>query len=210
MSIAKSVVLNCAGVGSRLGIGRTKSLLCIEGRTLISYHLELLRDVEDLRVVVGFEAKYVIDEVLSIRKDVIFVYNHDYIHTKTGASLYLGAKFGNDFVLSWDGDLVILPQDAKRILAQDGEFMAYTNKTTQEAVCVDIVDDKVLSFNANSNLEWTGICCLHKSHIQNLQGDVYEHLLPHLPLRAIKIEAFDIDTYDDYMKATEIIPKWYS
>jgi choline kinase len=92
MSIAKTVIISCAGTGSRLGLAKTKALITIGNKTLISYQLELFKDVEDLRIVVGFQANDVINEVLKCRKDVIFVYNHNYFETKTGASFYLGAK----------------------------------------------------------------------------------------------------------------------
>ena len=87
MSSIKSVVISCAGIGSRLGLGLTKALLKINGRSLISLQLELFKDVEDLRIVVGFQANDIIEEVLKYRSDVTFIFNHRYFETKTGAIL---------------------------------------------------------------------------------------------------------------------------
>ena len=56
MQTAQSVVISCAGIGSRLGLGTTKALLEIEGRSLIAWQLDFFRDVEDVRVVVGYQA----------------------------------------------------------------------------------------------------------------------------------------------------------
>ena len=53
MSSVKSVVISCAGIGSRLGLGLTKALVQINGRSLISWQLELFKDVEDIRIVIG-------------------------------------------------------------------------------------------------------------------------------------------------------------
>ena len=53
MQTAQSVVISCAGIGSRLGLGTTKALLEIEGRSLIALQLDFFRDVEDVRGVVG-------------------------------------------------------------------------------------------------------------------------------------------------------------
>ena len=86
----KSVVISCAGIGSRLGLGLTKALVQINGSSLISWQLKLFKDVEDLRLVIGFQGSEIIEEVRKYRDDVIFCYNQRYFETKTGASYYLG------------------------------------------------------------------------------------------------------------------------
>ena len=100
MPSAKSVVISCAGIGSRLGLGSTKALIPIRGTSLIGWQMQLFREVEDVRIVVGFQANEVIDEVLKFRRDVTFVFNHNYFDTKTGASFYLGARDANQYVSS--------------------------------------------------------------------------------------------------------------
>ena len=75
MQTAKSVIISCAGIGSRLGLGTTKALINIAGRSLISWQLELFKSVDDVRIVVGFQAGQVIEEVRKYRADTIFVYN---------------------------------------------------------------------------------------------------------------------------------------
>ena len=52
MSSVKSVVISCAGIGSRLGLGQTKALIKINGKSLIAWQLDLFKDVEDVRIVV--------------------------------------------------------------------------------------------------------------------------------------------------------------
>ena len=49
-----SIVISCAGMGTRLGLGCTKALVEIEGKTLIERQLEILKDYDDIRVVVGY------------------------------------------------------------------------------------------------------------------------------------------------------------
>ena len=90
MSSTKSVVISCAGVGARLGLATTKALINLGGKSIIARQLESLKAVEDIRIVIGYQAQDVIDEVRKYRSDAIFVYNHEYFDTKTGASLYLG------------------------------------------------------------------------------------------------------------------------
>ena len=210
MSSTKSVIISCAGIGSRLGLATTKALININGRSLISWQLELLKDVEDVRIVVGFQAKDVIEEVMKYRKDVIFAYNHNYFETKTGASYYLGAKDGNEYAINLDGDLLVHPDDMKKLLETEGEWIAYAEKMSDDAIMVktNSVGD-VLSFSREiGDYEWTGPCCIKKDKLRYSSGHVFNQLEPSLPMRGIKIRACDIDTYEDYQRALEFIKGW--
>lgn len=210
MPTIKSVILTCAGVGSRLGLGQTKALINIQDKPLISWQLQLLREVEDVRIVIGYQAKNVIREVLKVRKDVIFVYNHDYFNTKTGASFYLGAKDGNEYVIEWDGDLLVHPDDATLILRTEGELVCYSDISSDEAVYVKTnKNGDVMSFSKeNGDYEWTGPVCIKKSKLQYTSGNVFSQIEPHLPIKGLKIRAYDIDTYEDYKRVKEFIKNW--
>lgn len=210
MSFAQSVVISCAGIGSRLGLATTKALLNIEGKTLIRRQLELFKEVEDVRIVIGFQSSLVIEEALKYRKDIIFVYNHNYFETKTGASFYLGAKDANEFVIEYDGDLLVHPDDMKMLLAQKGEWIAYTDTNSSEPVFVKTdLYGNVVSFSLQEgDYEWVGPCCIKKENLNYLSSNVYNQLEPYLPLRGIKVRAIDIDTYDDYQNALRTIQVW--
>ena len=210
MSSTKSVIISCAGIGSRLGLATTKALINIDGKPLIIWQLESLKDVEDVRIVVGFQANDVIQEVKEYREDIIFVYNHNYFETKTGASFYLGAKDGNQFAIELDGDLLVHPDDMKNLLELDGEWIAYADKMSDDAVFVKTNEiGDVLSFSReNGDFEWTGPCCIKKDKLKYSSGHVFNQLEPYLPMKGIKIRACDIDTYDDYQRALEFIKRW--
>lgn len=210
MSPSKSVIISCAGIGSRLGLGTTKALININGKSLIQRQLEMFKDIEDLRIVIGFQANKVIEEVLKFRKDVIFIYNHNYFETKTGASFYLGAKDANQYVIEYDGDLLVHPDDIKILLNTDGEWIAYTEAVSDDAIYVTLNNTKeITSFTREQGkYEWTGPCCLQKNHVSYTTENVYNQLEPHLPMRGIKIRACDIDTYNDYQRALNWIKEW--
>ena len=210
MSSAKSVIISCAGIGSRLGLATTKALININGKSLIRWQLELFKDIEDIRIVVGFQANDVIEEVKQYRKDVVFVYNHRYFETKTGASFYLGARDGNEYAIEYDGDLLVHPDDMKILLETDGEWIAYADKMSDDAVYAKTnqVGD-VLSFSREQgDYEWTGPCCIKKDKLKYSSGHVFNQLEPYLPMKGIKIRACDIDTYDDYQRALEFMKDW--
>lgn len=210
MSNTKSIILSCAGIGSRLGLGKTKALMDICGKSLISWQLENFKNIEDLRIVVGFQAAEVIREVRKYRDDAIFVYNRDYFHTKTGYSYYLGAKDANQLCIEWDGDLLVHPDDVEKLLAEPGEFIAYSDKTSDDAVMLSTNGStEVVGFSrSKGDWEWTGPCCLSREKITANEGHVYNILEKHLPIKGIHIKAQDIDTYEDYLRAIEFVKSW--
>ena len=73
---SRTIIISCAGMGNRLGLGKTKALIEIEGKPLIIRQLEMLANEDDIRIVVGYQAEQLIDVVKKYRKDVVFVFNH--------------------------------------------------------------------------------------------------------------------------------------
>ena len=210
MQTAKSVIISCAGIGSRLGLATTKSLVEINGLTVIARLLKSLQDVQDIRIVIGYQAGDVINEVKHYRPDAIFCYNHEYFTTKTGASFYLGARHGNNYSIEIDGDLLIHPDDMRMLLEQDGEWIAYSDISSEDAMFVRVdCEGNVLSFSTEKgDYEWTGPACIRKDKLRYGSGHVFNMLEPSLPMRGIKIKACDIDTYDDYIRAAEFVRSW--
>lgn len=210
MPTTTSVIISCAGIGSRLGLGQTKALIKVNGKSLIRWQLELLNEVKDIRVVVGYQANDVIEEVLKTRKDIVFVYNHNYFTTKTGASFYLGAKHAHDYVIEWDGDLLVHPDDVQKIITTEEEFVGYSDITSDEAVFVQTNNNnEVVAFSREKgNFEWTGPARIKKERVKPSKGNVFEQIEPYLPLKGLKVRAYDIDTYDDYKRVEELVKSW--
>lgn len=206
----KSVVISCAGIGSRLGLGLTKALVQINGNSLISWQLKLFKDVKDVRIVIGFQGGEIIEEVRKYRDDVIFCYNHRYFETKTGASYYLGARHANHETLEWDGDLLVHPDDVKKLLATSGEFICYADKTSDDAVFVQTNENgDVLCFSREQgDYEWTGPACMNKQHLIYSTQNVFNMFESYCPMKGIKVRAYDIDTYNDYIRVSEITKDW--
>lgn len=206
----KSVVISCAGIGSRLGLGLTKALVQINGSSLISWQLKLFKDVKDLRLVIGFQGSEIIDEVRKYRQDVIFCYNHRYFETKTGASFYLGARHANDYILEWDGDLLVHPDDVRKVLDTEGEFICYAEKSSDEAVWVQTDEQgTVHAFSRErGDYEWTGPACIAKRNLTYSSQNVFNMFEPYLPMRGLKVRAYDIDTYNDYERVSKIVKDW--
>ena len=205
-----SVVLSCAGIGSRLGLDQTKALIEINGKKLIHRQLEYFVKVKDLRIVIGYQSNNVIQAVLEKNDNVIFVYNHDYFHTKTGTSFYLGAKNGNEYAIAWDGDLIVHPEDINKCLNFEGEYVGCSNLITEDAVFVKVNEkNEVTSFSRkNGDFEWSGPAKIKKKNVKYISTNVFNQIEKILPLPMLKIRAQDIDTYEDYKKAVFTIKEW--
>ena len=206
MAISRTVVISCAGMGNRLGLSTTKALLEIDGKPLIIRHLEKLENETDIRVVVGYQAEKVINVVNRYRKDVLYVFNHDYRTTGTGASVALAARHANEYVLSLDGDLLIHPDDMDKILNYEGEFVSGNAIESEDPWMLQTFDkDGVEHVSAFSrcmgNYEWNGITQMKSEKIQKGLGHVFQLIEPYLPVPFMEIRTHEIDTIGDYERA---------
>ena len=72
-----SIIICCAGMGTRLGIGTTKALVNVLGTPVIIRLLHELSEYDDIRIIVGYQAESVIERVNKVRKDVMFAFNYN-------------------------------------------------------------------------------------------------------------------------------------
>lgn len=210
-----TIVISCAGMGTRLGIGCTKALVEIEGKPLILHQLEILKDCDDICIVVGYQADKVIDIASKYRKDIRFAFNYDYKTTGTAASLSKALIGARDFVITLDGDLLVHPNDLKTIINLENECICGCIPTTDDPVLMNIEIDSngnqnVVSFSKEKgDYEWTGLAKLRTNHLVPGNKHVYqmiENLLP-IPLKIIRSK--EIDTINDYENAVNWIKNNY-
>ncbi len=211
MSVSKTIIISCAGMGTRLGLNTNKSLIDIDGKPLIIRQLECLDKFDDIRIVVGYQAQEVIDVVCSYRKDITFVFNHDYINTKTAASLSLGKKHSNEMIISLDGDVLFKPEDLERfILEDDEEAIGVCSPYTNEPVYIDteFIDgtEHAVSFSRqHGKYEWTGLFKIYAHKLNSGNDHVYKMITPNLPLKVVHVNLKEIDNMNEYKKALD----WY-
>ncbi len=214
MAISRTVVISCAGMGNRLGLGVTKALVEVDGKPLIVRHLEMLANEKDIRVVVGYQAEKVIEVVRGYRNDILFVFNHCYKETGTGASVALAANYAEEFILSLDGDLLIHPEDMKRILACDHEFVSGGIPGTDDPWMLQTYEEGkrtfVSAFSKNrGDYEWNGVTQVRSKKVLQGSGHVFQLLEPYLPLPFMELRTREIDTVNDYEKAVEWVKNGY-
>ena len=214
MSFSRTIIIGCAGMGNRLGLGTTKALVEVEGKPLIIRHLEQLKDESDIRVVIGYQAEKVIEVVKQYRKDVLFVFNHNYRETGTGASVALAARYANEYILSLDGDLLIHPEDMKEILACENEFVGGNPVDSDDPWMLQTYEqdgkEYVSAFSkCMGNYEWNGVTQMKSSKMLKGNGHVFQLIEPHLPVRFMNIRTKEIDTVNDYERAIEWVRNHY-
>lgn len=206
-----TIIISCAGMGTRLGIGTTKALVDVNGKPLIIHQLEQLKEYDDVRIVVGYQAEKVISVVKEYRKDVCFVFNYDYKTTGTAASFSKGLLGARDYVIAFDGDLLVKPDDLKKFLQYNGECIGGCTPTTDNPVLMTLNEKhQVVEFSRErGTLEWTGLAKMKKSRLTPGDKHVYMMFEPLMPIDVLEINTKEIDTQNDYENALKWISNGY-
>lgn len=201
-----SAIICCAGTGSRLGISTSKSLIDIGGVPLIIRLLEQLKDLKDIRIVVGYCADDVVKVVSNYRKDIMFVFNYNYESNGPAASVSKALDYCKENVLIIDGD-TILKSNLNELLKSEENCIAYSDAVIKEPIHVNINKENMATkfYDEKKCYEWTGIAKIKRDDLAKRDDDVYKMIEPLMPLKAIKIEYMGIDTQDDYENAM----KWF-
>lgn len=199
-----TVIICCAGMGTRLGIGTTKALVDIDGMPLIIRQLELLKEFRDVRIVVGFQADRLIKIVKTYRKDVMFAFNYQYETTGVADSLRKGLLGAKENILSLDGDILINPDDFRKFVSEPGESIAITRMLSAEPVLATIEKNNVVHLSkTEGDMQWPGIVKISQNKLHGKHSHVYDILNDVLPLKFQIVRAREIDTQEDYEKAME-------
>lgn len=197
-----TVVICCAGMGTRLGIGTTKALVDICGKPLIIRQLELLNYYHDIRIVVGYMAERVIEVVREYRKDIMFVFNYDYENTGVADSLRKALVAARENILILDGDTLENKDDFDSFLEFPYECIAISNITSEQPVMASVKDGKVTKLSKQKGeFQWPGIAKIRCKRLTDKSSHVYEVINPLLPIESFMMRMREIDTPDDYENA---------
>lgn len=212
MQSAKNAIILAAGMGSRLGMNQPKCLVEVHNKKIIDYQLELLRNFNDVRIVVGFKEEEVIDYVSKIRKDVVFVRNSQYNTTSNIFSAALATKHLAQPFFLLDGDVIINKNDFARFVKKCTEsqdnIVGITKAKTEEPVFVEVKNGYVSRFSTNytTAYEWCGLAYFYNLKIEDsYQGYIYKILEKNLPIKAYRLEVYEIDTPYDYALAIKML-----
>ena len=214
MQTVKNVVIAVAGMGTRLGIGKPKCLIEINGKTLLEYQLSLLEKVENVFLVVGFMEDAVMDFASKVRRDIIFVRNANFQHTKTLGSFYLAAKIIDDSAIFMDGDMIIEPKLFEKFLdaaANDDFVIAVSKRISEDPVYCDVEETELglkiknFSYTKKSDYEWANVVSMPAGKMKDGKSHTFEHLQKFLPATAKIIDRLEIDTPEDLREAEKFL-----
>ncbi|MFT3964484.1 MAG: NTP transferase domain-containing protein [Sphingobium sp.] len=212
MPIVEHAVIAAAGLGSRLGHGKPKCLVRVQGVSVLSHLMRLVADVPDVRVVVGFMEAEVIEELARIRPDAIVVRNPGFRVTTTLHSYAMGAQGLTGDCLFMDADIFVVPESFDRFVGdcRPGEArLALTPSRSTDAVYVELEDGFVTGFRRDrpTEYEWANISWLPVGLFEKIgHTAVYEHLRNHLPALRLgigEVDSYEIDTAEDLEAARQ-------
>lgn len=200
---SKTIVISCAGMGKRLGRQMPKAVVEVNGKSLVKRNISQINNEADIRVVVGYKFMDVINEVNSFRRNVLFVFNRNYMNNGTGASLSIASKYSNHQILAIDGDLIIHPNDMQAVLNETDEFVGVSKKSTDDPVLVTVdKNNYVVKFSREEgDYEWNGICLINKENFKEGDKHVYQLLEPIIPKKIKIFRTKEIDTPNDFAHA---------
>ncbi|WP_409200796.1 NTP transferase domain-containing protein [Methanobrevibacter sp. DSM 116169] len=208
-------VISAAGMGTRLGYNIPKTLVDItDDRKIIDYQLELVKDIEDVRLVVGYKSDKVSKYVSTKREDIKIIHNQGYETNSTCYSIHLATEKLNEPYIAIDGDLLINKNEFNNFVnAFDGNtLLGITPAKTEDGVYVNLNEsEEVTSFqrNPHTKYEWANIACINKPVIINKDKPfVYPQFEEHLPLKYFLFEnCFEVDTPGDLEVALKNLNK---
>lgn len=206
-----TVIICCAGMGTRLGIGATKALVDICGEPLIIKQLKLLEKYDDIRIVAGYQAERLIHTVLNYRKDIMFAFNYQYETTGVADSMRKALVGAREYVIIQDGDTLQHPIDFASFLACDHECIALTDMTSEEPVKAVVKDGNVIKLSkSEGTVQWPGMAKVLKNRLIGQSQHVYDVLNEIMPMKSLNLRTREIDTPEDYEQAIDWFSSGYS
>ena len=207
MSNSVSIVINAAGIGSRLGMNLPKSMVQVLGKPLIDWQFSIIPKEIEIIVVVGFKGRKLADIVKMSKPSATVVINHDYKNMGTAGSFKLGSKFGGDRVVSLDGDLLTTRSTLEEFINSKDNLLGVSVVNSTTPVFAKIESNQIVSFSYEnqSNYEWTGLANLSRESSQNIgNGNMFQGLGKYLPLNFREINSMEIDELGDIKR----MEKW--
>ena len=206
----KTVIIAAAGVGSRLGAGMPKCLVPVNGHAVFEYQLRALSWADEIRMVVGYKADEVINQVSAIVPNVVFIRNNEFATTNLRQSYYLGAQGLNEKALFLDGDTIISRTSSDLLLSaceEKNDFIAITHVQTASPIYAGVQGGTVqwFSYNKRAEYELANAAFLSPLKLEYENTLFYLQLEKHLPTKALMIDCLEVDTLEDLHHAEQAI-----
>ncbi len=209
----KIVVIAAAGKGSRLGAGKPKCLIEVNGRAIFEYQLKAFEWADEIRMVVGYQAETVMKRVGTVDSKVKFIINDKYNSTTTLQSNYLGGEGCKEKILYIDGDMIISKETSKKLFHMYNskeKFIGVATDISAEPVYVDVREGMAqwFDYGRKANFEWANVAALYPYDLEYLPTHFFVQIQKMLPIRVVEIERLEVDTMEDLSHAEETILRY--
>ena len=209
------IIIAAAGSGTRLNQKLPKALIDItKNKKLIDFQMDLLRDINDIRVVVGYKGNDLSSYILNKYENVKIIENPNYDSTSICNSIHMATMDLNEPYIVMCSDLLINKNEFNNFINSfDGEsLLGITPSKTQDSIYVSTNEDnEVTSFQKDfkTNFEWANLACISKSiEIDKNSPSLFLELEKYLPLKYFLFEnCFEIDTDSDLNLALKNLDK---
>lgn len=184
-------IICAAGTGSRLGLGIPKALVKVCGRPIIEWQLEALRDCE-VTVIAGFRASE-LAAVIGDRARIVVSEEYE----KRSICHSIGLVSSSEVHLIVDGDLLFFRHSFPK-----KAFVGVCYPRSEEPVYAVSQHGYVTDFSSSpTGLEWACICAFEPSAFRGRTGHAYQVISEKLPLPAVAVDSFEVDTHGDLEEA---------
>ena len=201
------VIIPAAGCGSRLGFNIPKSLIDINGKSIIKRQLDQLKNFE-VRVVVGYKKELMWQELQDF--DNVKVYENNNFKSTTvvdSIRLALNDIKDDEDILIVDGDVLFDINDLNFDLKS---FVCVKKEFSNMPVTAIVYDNKIYNFDHNGEVgdyEWACIAKTPSGIFKNDRKFICDCIIDILPLEFVIIDSCEIDTIEDLEEAKKWIIK---
>ena len=197
-------VIAAAGLGTRLNQNVPKALVNItENKKIIDFQMEMLDNINDIRVVVGYKSNELSSYIKEKYDHVKIIYNENYEHNSICYSVNLAVKDLNEPYIVMCSDLIINKKEFNKFIESINyeSLLGITPVKTEECIYASVDSERITSFHKKyaTPYEWANIAYVAENIKFDKTGtSIYSQLSKHLPLKYFLFKnCFEIDTSND-------------
>ena len=190
-------VICAAGFGSRLKQDLPKAMVMIDGRRIIDYQLEALKDFDEIHVVVGYRKNLLMAHLS--KHDKVRIIENDNPELGIRHTMRLIADRFDERVLILDGDILFYDQ----IKPEKHDYIGVKTPVADKPIYVNV--DKAARATCfqdkATDHEWA---CVYQCNPSKINWDneyAYQSLNKALPMKIKEYNLHEIDTDEDLSQA---------
>lgn len=190
-------VICAAGFGSRLKQGIPKAMVMIDGRRIIDYQLEALKNFDEIHVVVGYRKNLLINHLSKHEKVKIIINENPELGLRHTMNL-IAERFDEQILIT-DGDILF----SEPIVPEKHDYIGVKSPIGTKPIYVKTDEiNRATSFQtAPTEHEWACVYQCNPAKVKWDQEYAYQCLGATLPIKIKQYSLHEIDTDQDLTQA---------